>query len=66
VAARFLLIPTFRDEDSLDGLERMADKVARIRGDGLNPDLELLGVAMLNVSARSSSRSSASPFQAGS
>jgi cellulose biosynthesis protein BcsQ len=48
VAARFLLIPTFRDEGSLDGLERMADKVTRLRGDGLNPALELLGVAMLN------------------
>jgi chromosome partitioning protein len=52
VAARFLLIPTFRDEGSLDGLERMADKVSRIRGDGLNPDLELLGVAMLNFPPR--------------
>jgi cellulose biosynthesis protein BcsQ len=52
VAARFLLIPTFRDEGSLDGLERMGDKVTRIRGDGLNPDLELLGVAMLNFPPR--------------
>jgi cellulose biosynthesis protein BcsQ len=52
VAARFLLIPTFRDEGSLDGLERMADKVTRIRCDGLNPDLELLGVAMLNFPPR--------------
>lgn len=52
VAARFLLIPTFRDEGSLDGLERMADKVTRIRGDVLNPDLELLGVAMLNFPPR--------------
>ncbi|MFW6033537.1 MAG: ParA family protein [bacterium] len=48
VAARWLLIPTFRDEGSLDGLERMADKVTRIRDDGLNPALELLGIAMLN------------------
>jgi cellulose biosynthesis protein BcsQ len=52
VASRFLLIPTFRDEGSLDGLERMADKVTHIRGDGLNPDLELLGVAMLNFPPR--------------
>jgi cellulose biosynthesis protein BcsQ len=52
VAARFLVIPTFRDEGSLDGLERMADKVARIRDDGLNPALELLGVAMLNFPPR--------------
>jgi len=51
-AARWLLIPTFRDEASLDGLERMADKVARIRDDGDNPDLELLGVAMINFSPR--------------
>lgn len=50
-AARWLLIPTFRDEASLDGLERMADKVARIRG-GDNPDLELLGVAMINFALR--------------
>jgi cellulose biosynthesis protein BcsQ len=49
VAARFLLIPTFRDEGSLHWLERMADKVSRIRGDGLKPRLELLGVAMLGV-----------------
>lgn len=47
-AARWLVIPTFRDEASLDGLERMAEKVARIQSDGVNPDLELLGVAMLN------------------
>jgi chromosome partitioning protein len=52
VAARFLVIPTFRDEGSLDGLERMADKVARIRDDGLNRALELLGVAMLNFTPR--------------
>jgi cellulose biosynthesis protein BcsQ len=52
VAARFLLIPTVRDEGSLDGLERMAAKVARIRGDGLNSDLELLGVAKLTFPPR--------------
>ena len=43
VAARFLLIPTFRDEGSLHWLERMADKVSRIRGDGLNPDSSCSG-----------------------
>ena len=51
-AARWLLIPTFRDEASLDGLERMADKVARIRADGHNPDLELLGIALVNFPPR--------------
>ncbi len=51
-AAHWLLIPTFRDEASLDGLERMADKVARIRGGGDNPSLELLGVAMINFAPR--------------
>lgn len=51
-AAHFLLIPTFRDPASLEGLEKIAEEFVRARNQG-NPDLQLLGVALLNHSPRS-------------
>jgi cellulose biosynthesis protein BcsQ len=51
-AARFLVIPTFRDASSLQGLEKMAAKFPEVRR-RYNPALELLGVAMVNFNPRS-------------
>lgn len=50
-ASHFLLIPTFRDPASVDGLGDMAAQFFRIAQD-INPDLELLGVALINVDRR--------------
>lgn len=51
-AARYLVIPTFRDRASVEGLVAMAEAVAAVR-QGANPDIELLGVALMNVDPRS-------------
>lgn len=51
-AAHYVLIPTFRDRASMEGLVRMAEEFARSRS-GSNPDLDLLGVALVNVEPRS-------------
>lgn len=50
-AATFLVIPTFRDAASIQGLEKMARKFAEVR-ERHNPDLQLLGVALLNFNPR--------------
>jgi chromosome partitioning protein len=50
-AAGFLVIPTFRDDASVDGIERMAERYAQIVA-GHNPHLRLLGVALLNMDVR--------------
>lgn len=50
-AAHFLVIPTFRDASSLQGLEKMAAKFREVRH-RYNPILELLGVALLNFNPR--------------
>ena len=50
-AAHFLVIPTFRDASSLQGLEKMAAKFPEVRH-RYNPTLELLGVAMVNFNPR--------------
>lgn len=51
-AAHYVLIPTRSDDASLDGLVQVARLFTAVRAD-TNPDLELLGVALFGVGARS-------------
>ncbi len=46
--ARGLVIPIKADTGSLDGLELMAHRVGEIRYSGINPNLELLGIAFFD------------------
>ncbi len=47
-ASRGLLVPVKFDGGSLDGLELMARRFAEIKGGGVNPTLELLGIALFD------------------
>ncbi len=47
-AARGLVIPVKFDGGSLDGLEVMATRFAEIKGGGVNPGLELLGIVLFD------------------
>ena len=49
-AAHYLVVPTKGDAGSLNGLQVTAEKFARIRST-LNPDLEVLGVALFGFGA---------------
>ncbi len=51
-ASRGLVVPVRFDSASLDGLELMANRFARIKGQGINPHLELLGIALFDVPVR--------------
>ena len=51
-ASRGLVIPVRFDSGSLDGLELMANRFARIKRSGVNPHLELLGIALFDVPVR--------------
>ncbi len=53
VAARFILIPTTRDDGSTDGLVRIARLVAGVRASD-NPAIEVLGVVLFDFGAADS------------
>lgn len=46
--ARGLVIPIKPDSASLDGLEIISQRLARMRSRGINPDLVLLGIALFD------------------
>jgi cellulose biosynthesis protein BcsQ len=43
-ACRFVIIPCQCDDGSIDGISGVFETAAEVRADGLNPDLEILGV----------------------
>jgi cellulose biosynthesis protein BcsQ len=45
-SVRFILVPVRFDRGSIDGVERISDRYRAVRDAGLNPDLELLGIAL--------------------
>lgn len=45
-SVRFILVPVRFDRASIDGVERISDRYRAVRDSGLNPALELLGIAM--------------------
>ena len=47
-ASRGLVVPVKFDGGSLDGLELMARRFGEIKGGGVNPTLELLGIALFD------------------
>ena len=47
--SRALVVPVKMDAGSLDGLELMAGRYAAITASGINPHLELLGIALFDV-----------------
>lgn len=47
--SRGLVIPVKFDAGSLDGLELMAARVRGLRRSGINPDLELVGIALFDL-----------------
>jgi cellulose biosynthesis protein BcsQ len=51
-AGRGLLVPCRFDAGSLDGLEHVSDRFCAVREEGLNPDLELVGVALFGFGIR--------------
>lgn len=51
-ASRGLVVPVRFDSGSLDGLELMASRFARIKATGLNPNLELLGIVLFDFPLR--------------
>jgi chromosome partitioning protein len=51
-AARGLVVPVRFDAGSLDGLELMATRFARIKGGGVNPNLVLLGIVLFDFPLR--------------
>jgi len=51
-AARFVVVPTKADDASLDGLVQVAKLFTHVKG-GDNPHLELLGVVLFGIGARS-------------
>ncbi|MFN2557980.1 MAG: ParA family protein [Nitriliruptorales bacterium] len=53
VTARFILIPTTRDDGSTDGLVRIARMVASVRASD-NPAIEVLGVVLFDFGAADS------------
>lgn len=53
VTARFILIPTTRDDGSTDGLVRIARMVANVRASD-NPAIEVLGVVLFDFGATDS------------
>lgn len=52
-AARFIVIPTCADDCSIDGLGAVFDNYHRMRVEGANPQLRILGVALCLVAVRS-------------
>ena len=45
-SARFIVVPVRFDRGSIDGVERVSDRYRAVRDAGLNPRLELLGIAL--------------------
>ncbi|MEL7206960.1 MAG: ParA family protein [Actinomycetota bacterium] len=45
-SVRFVMVPVRFDRGSIDGVERVSDRYRAVRDAGLNPDLELLGIAL--------------------
>lgn len=54
-AAHFIVIPTCPDECSIDGLGAVFDLYYRMRSEGANPQLTILGVALCLVGSRATS-----------
>lgn len=52
--AHWLVIPTRADQGSIRSLADVVDLVTRVRGDGTNPGIEILGVALTFVEAAAS------------
>ena len=50
-SARFIVVPVRFDRGSIDGVERVSDRYRAVRDAGLNPRLELLGIALFGFAA---------------
>ena len=49
IASDFVIVPAMADTDSLAGFNYLMDHISRIREQGLNTHLEILGVLFNNV-----------------